>query len=94
MTQSPGATRPVTSSRAGVVHDHFLPYRGMDKVAHGFCNAHILREPQAPSEFEKKPWAELTRATLLDVEHWRRNASMRGLAHANSNKGRDKSSEG
>ncbi|MGO9770219.1 MAG: IS66 family transposase [Roseiarcus sp.] len=50
-----------------VVHDHFLPYRGMDTVDHAFCNAHILRELQALIEFEKEPWAELMRATLLDA---------------------------
>jgi transposase len=50
-----------------VVHDHFLPYRGMDKVEHAFCNAHILRELQALIEFENEPWAELMRATLLDA---------------------------
>jgi transposase len=50
-----------------VVHDHFLPYRGMDKVAHAFCNAHILRELQALIEFENEPWAELMRAVLLDA---------------------------
>jgi transposase len=50
-----------------VVHDHFLPYRGMDAVEHAFCNAHILRELQALIEFEKEPWAELMRAMLLDA---------------------------
>ena len=50
-----------------VVHDHFLPYRGMDEVDHAFCNAHILRELQALIEFEKEPWAELMRAVLLDA---------------------------
>jgi len=51
-----------------VVHDHFLPYRGMDAVDHAFCNAHILRELQALIEFEKEPWAELMRAMLLDAK--------------------------
>jgi len=50
-----------------VVHDHFLPYRGMDAVDHAFCNAHILRELQALIEFEKEPWAELMRTMLLDA---------------------------
>jgi transposase len=51
-----------------VVHDHFLPYRGMDAVDHAFCNAHILRELQALIEFEKERWAELMRAVLLDAK--------------------------
>ena len=50
-----------------VVHDHFPPYRGMEAVEHAFCNAHILRELQALIEFEKEPWAELMRDTLLDA---------------------------
>ena len=48
-----------------VVHDHFLPYRGMDKVEHAFCNAHILRELQALIEFDSETWAERMRDTLL-----------------------------
>ena len=51
-----------------VVHDHFLPYRGMDGVEHAFCNAHILRELLALIEFDKEPWAELMRAMLLDAK--------------------------
>ena len=50
-----------------VVHDHFMPYRGMDAVDHAFCNAHILRELQALIEFDSEPWAELMRAVLLDA---------------------------
>jgi transposase len=50
-----------------VVHDHFMPYRGMDKVDHAFCNAHILRELQALIEFENEPWAERMRDMLLDA---------------------------
>ena len=50
-----------------VVHDHFMPYRGMDQVDHAFCNAHILRELQALIEFENEPRAELMRAMLLDA---------------------------
>jgi transposase len=50
-----------------VVHDHFLPYRGMDAVDHAFCNAHILRELQALIEIEKEPWAEPMRDMLLDA---------------------------
>ena len=49
------------------MHDHFLPYRGMDAVDHAFCNAHILRELQALIDIEKEPWAELMRAMLLDA---------------------------
>ena len=67
-----------TDLRDGVVvHDHFLPYRGMDTVEHAFCNAHILRELQALIEFEKEPWAELMRAVLLDA-----NAAVNGAREA------------
>ena len=50
-----------------VVHDHFLPYRGMEAVDHAFCNAHILRELQALIEIDKEPWAEAMRDLLLDA---------------------------
>ena len=50
------------------MHDHFLPYRRMDKVEHAFCNAHILRELQALIEFDKEPWAELMRDVLSDAK--------------------------
>jgi Transposase IS66 family len=40
----------------------------MDRVAHAFCNAHILRELQALIEFEKEPWAEPMRDMLLDAK--------------------------
>jgi transposase len=48
-----------------VVHDHFGPYRRLDKVDHAFCNAHILRELQCLIEIDKEPWAERMRDTLL-----------------------------
>ena len=51
-----------------VVHDHFMPYRSMDKVDHAFCNAHILRELQGLIDFDKELWAEAMRATLLDAK--------------------------
>ena len=51
-----------------VVHDHFRPYCGrMDKVAHAFCNAHILRELEGLIEFDSEPWPELMRDLLLEA---------------------------
>jgi transposase len=50
-----------------VVHDHFLPYRGMSTVDHAFCNAHILRELQAHIEIDREPWAEQMRDLLRDA---------------------------
>ncbi len=58
---------PTDLQGGAVVHDHFMPYRGMDKVDHTFCNAHILRELQGLIEIEKEPWAEGMRAMLLDA---------------------------
>jgi hypothetical protein len=49
------------------VHDHFLPYRGMDRVDHAFCNAHILRELQALIEIDGETWAAVMRDMLLDA---------------------------
>ena len=65
-----------------VVHDHFLPYRRLDAVAHAFCNAHILRELQCLIEFDKEPWAELMRDTLLAANiavHEAREAGAKAL---------------
>ena len=50
-----------------VVHDHFLPYRRLDTVAHAFCNAHILRELKSLIEFDHQPWAEAMRDMLLSA---------------------------
>ena len=51
-----------------VVHDHFRPYCGrMDKVAHAFCNAHILRELEGLIEFDSELWLELMRDLLLEA---------------------------
>ena len=51
-----------------VVHDHFRPYCGrMDKVAHAFCNSHILRELEGLIEFDHEPWPELMRDLLLEA---------------------------
>ena len=61
-----------------VVHDHFRPYCGrMDKVAHAFCNAHILRELEGLIEFDKEPWPELMRNLLLEA-----NAAVREAREA------------
>jgi transposase len=50
-----------------VVHDHWRAYYALENVLHAFCNAHLLRELQAVCEFDKEPWAEALRATLLDA---------------------------
>jgi len=53
--------------QGGVVVHHFAPYRGMDKVDHAICNAHVLRELQAFIEIDKKFWAEQMRDLLLEA---------------------------
>jgi transposase len=66
-----------------VVHDHFLPYRRLDTVAHAFCNAHHLRELKSLIEFDKEPWAELMRDMLLAANvavHKAREAGAHALA--------------
>jgi transposase len=61
-----------------VVHDHFRPYCGrMDKVAHAFCNSHILRELEGLIEFDHEPWPELMRDMLLEA-----NAAVREAREA------------
>lgn len=61
-----------------VVHDHFAPYRRMDRVEHAFCNAHILRELQSLIEFDKEPWAVLMRDLLLKANLAAHEARARG----------------
>ena len=39
------------------VHDRWAPYYTLTGVTHAFCNAHHLRELQAPIEIEKEDWA-------------------------------------
>jgi transposase len=61
-----------------VVHDHFRPYCGrMDKVAHAFCNSHILRELEGLIEFDHEPWPKLMRDLLLEA-----NAAVRQAREA------------
>jgi transposase len=61
-----------------VVHDHFRPYCGrMDKVAHAFCNAHILRELEAVIALDEEAWAVLMRDLLLEA-----NAAVREAREA------------
>src|ERR1700676_1059799 len=50
-----------------VVHDHFLPYRGMDAVEHAYCNAHILRELEGLLELDGETWAEPMRDMLREA---------------------------
>ena len=59
---------PVDLKGGVVVHDHFRSYFGrMDKVAHAFCNTHVVRELEGLIEFEKEPWAEPMRDLLLEA---------------------------
>jgi transposase len=50
-----------------VVHDHFLPYRGMDAVEHAYCNAHILRELEGLLELDGEAWAGPMRDMLREA---------------------------
>jgi transposase len=63
-----------------VVHDHWRAYLSLENVDHAFCNAHLLRELQAVCEFDKEPWAEALRATLLDANEAVRTAKAQGAA--------------
>jgi transposase len=63
-----------------VVHDHWRAYYSLENVDHAFCNAHLLRELQAVCEFDKEPWAEALRATLLDANEAVRTAKAQGAS--------------
>jgi transposase len=40
-----------------IIHDCFSSYYALVALLHGLCNAHILRELKAISQFEKEAWA-------------------------------------
>ena len=63
-----------------VVHDHWRAYYALENVLHAFCNAHLLRELQAVCEFDKEPWAEALRATLLDANEAVQKARAEGAS--------------
>jgi transposase len=63
-----------------VVHDHWRAYYSLAEVDHAYCNAHLLRELQAVSEFDHEPWAEALSATLLDANKAVRDAKARGAS--------------
>jgi transposase len=63
-----------------VVHDHWRAYYALENVLHAFCNAHLLRELQAVSEFDKEPWAEALRTTLLDANEAVQKAKAQGAS--------------
>jgi transposase len=63
-----------------VVHDHWRSYYGLENVDHAFCNAHLLRELQAVSEFDQEPWAEAMRATLVEANQAVREAKAQGVS--------------
>jgi transposase len=60
-----------------VVHDHFLPYRRLDKVDHAFCNAHILRELQCLIEIDRGALGR-THARHAPLRQRRREQGARG----------------
>ena len=47
-----------------IVHDSFKSYYVLAAVIHAVCNAHILRELKALTEFEKESWASKMAALL------------------------------
>jgi transposase len=63
-----------------VVHDHWRPYYTLENVDHAFCNAHLLRELQAVCEFDKEPWADALRTTLLDANQAVQKAKAEGAS--------------
>ena len=57
------------------VHDHWIPHYTLKGVLHALCNAHRLRELQAPVEIEKEDWARKMHRLL------RRACHTNNLAH-------------
>lgn len=52
--------------RGTLIHDRFRSYLGFDRITHGFCNAHLVRELIFHSEEENLDWAgKLLKLLLL-----------------------------
>ncbi len=49
------------------VHDCFSSNWAVENVTHGLCNAHISRELEALTEYEKEAWVPDMKAILLDA---------------------------
>lgn len=52
-----------------IVHDHWKPYYTIAGVDHALCNAHHLRELQAPVEIEHEDWARRMQTLLRRACH-------------------------
>ena len=50
-----------------LIHDFWGPYLSLSPK-HAFCNAHILRELKATSEFDRHCWASEIASFLLDLK--------------------------
>lgn len=57
---------PLEDIKGVVIHDHWKSYFQLEKVSHGLCNAHHLRELKALSEIEQESWA-FSMAKLLTL---------------------------
>ena len=52
-----------------IVHDYWKPYYTIAGVDHALCNAHHLRELQAPVEIEHEDWARRMQTLLRRACH-------------------------
>lgn len=48
---------PLSKLEGTIIHDHWKSYYQLEKVEHGLCNAHHLRELKAVSEIDQESWA-------------------------------------
>jgi transposase len=68
--------------RGSIVHDHWHCYFSYQKVKHGLCNVHHLRELKFVHEEEKSPWAKEMTDLLLKSKGIADNARVEGKTTA------------
>ncbi len=54
---SPNRGKMFANLLGTIIHDCFKSYYALIGVLHALCNAHLLRELKALTQFEKEPWA-------------------------------------
>jgi transposase len=62
------------------IHDCWAPYFSYDRIRHGLCNAHLLRELTAVWENTKQPWSQKLIDLLLAMKRTKEDFLLQGIA--------------
>lgn len=68
------------------VHDCWKPYDQYEQCSHAICNAHILRDLNSITEFEKQKWAEELKKLLLEIKKSAEDNSSKGIFYFEESK--------